>query len=397
MAVVDFMCNILIVPPNDLFRHPLPNRLYHIAKRLSTHHEISVFSYVDHPLAMGSKQRDLNCTEIIFRSLRVQELGLYYLLNMPAMLRPLNKAVKEANLIIHANIIPSYLALKLAKRSRVPAVYDYMDYYPQSASYYFNNDLLKCFSFNLVSTVVKENLKMSQKVVTVSYALKKIISTTINENKVAIIPNGVDDDLFIPLSKEKARKLLALDNNAIILLFYGSVDFWFDFDQILNLLKTLLNLNLNVLLIIIGASHNPNARKDLLSKVKQAGLTGFFKMLGPVPYEDVPLFINASDVVIAPFKKEPKNSGPPQKIIETLACAVPIAIPFIPEFISWFGSAPIYYTNFDELKKKIVEVVRNGYKIRRELLPVSIKIRKKFSWNTIANAYERIIAELLDI
>jgi len=31
---------LLLIPPNDLLRHPIPNRMFHIAKRLAKRHEI---------------------------------------------------------------------------------------------------------------------------------------------------------------------------------------------------------------------------------------------------------------------------------------------------------------------------------------------------------------------
>jgi len=31
---------LVLIPPNDLLRHPISNRLFHIAKRLAKRHEI---------------------------------------------------------------------------------------------------------------------------------------------------------------------------------------------------------------------------------------------------------------------------------------------------------------------------------------------------------------------
>jgi hypothetical protein len=41
---------IFIIPPNDLLRHPIPNCMYYIAKRLANNHEIFILSYTNHPL-----------------------------------------------------------------------------------------------------------------------------------------------------------------------------------------------------------------------------------------------------------------------------------------------------------------------------------------------------------
>jgi len=52
---------VLIVPPNDLLRHPIPNRLYHIAKRLAEKYGIFLLSYINHPLA-GNVKRSLKAS-----------------------------------------------------------------------------------------------------------------------------------------------------------------------------------------------------------------------------------------------------------------------------------------------------------------------------------------------
>jgi glycosyltransferase involved in cell wall biosynthesis len=392
------MANILVVPPNDLLRHPIPNRLFHITRRLSLRHEICLLSYSGHPLAKKGNQRGFRCRELTFRSLNVGSLGLYYFLNTPAILQSLNEEIKNTDLVLHANIIPSYLVVRLAKCRGIPTVYDYMDYYPRSASYYFNSMFFDSLSFNFAYAMVKENVKMSNEIVTVSHDWKKAISNMVTKAKVTIVPNGVDEDLFKPLSKEKARNILGLDNDTIMLLYYGSLDLWLEFDQILNLLKSIVNLGRKVLFMIVGLSHNPSVGKELLSKAERLGLGSFIRMSEPLPYETVPLLINASDVVVAPFKRELKNSTSSQKIIETLACAVPIVVPSITEFKLWFGTAPIYYINYNDLRKKITGIIESGHEAeqkREQLHSVSAKVRKEFSWNRLATRYDRIITGLL--
>ena len=44
---------ILLIPPNDLLRHPVPNRMYHIAKRLARNYDIYLLFYTKHLLADG--------------------------------------------------------------------------------------------------------------------------------------------------------------------------------------------------------------------------------------------------------------------------------------------------------------------------------------------------------
>jgi len=67
-------------------------------------------------------------------------------------------------------------------------------------------------------------------------------------------------------------------------------------------------------------------RDKLLEIASKMGLSDKFTFTGRVPYEDVPLYINAADICVAPFIKE-RNSKiglSALKTYEYLACGKPI-------------------------------------------------------------------------
>src|SRR5487761_1558731 len=128
--------NILVVPPNNLLRHPIPNRIYHISKRLACHHNIFLVSYSHYPLAEAEPVRALKCDEIkIEPIIRTESVGSYYLASAPHLYRELSNVLRRnaIDVIFHANIIPSYIASRAGKRSQIPLLYDYVDHFPESA------------------------------------------------------------------------------------------------------------------------------------------------------------------------------------------------------------------------------------------------------------------------
>ncbi len=396
------MTSILIVPPNDLLRHPIPNRLYHIAKRLSEHYSIYLLTYSSHPLSMKDVQRSLKCAEVVFKPVRVKNLGLYYILNAPLMRESLKKVFSNIDLVIHANIVPSYLTVKLAKQAKIPVIYDYMDHYPYSGAYYFKAKVLQTLASNTALAFVKENLRASDIIVTVSYTFKKLLGLVVPEDKIRVIPNGIDEQLFKPIPREIALKTLEktleldLGRHDHILLYYGSIDLWVSFDTMLSILKHVKKIfQKDVLMLLVGKSHNPEALKELLQKARQQNLADSMKILKPVPHELVPSFINASDMVLAPLKREIINAGPALKIIETLACATPIAIPELLEYKIWFGNSPTYYRDPSDLKDKVIEILKKNEEIKQNLLSISAEIREKFSWNRISLEYRHLVESLL--
>jgi len=73
---------ILLIPPNDLLRHPIPNRVFHLTKRLAKRHEIFLLSYTKHPLTGDTPRRSFNGFEVqLGNVVKVRNLGLYYMVN----------------------------------------------------------------------------------------------------------------------------------------------------------------------------------------------------------------------------------------------------------------------------------------------------------------------------
>jgi glycosyltransferase involved in cell wall biosynthesis len=389
--------NILIIPPNDLLRHPIPNRLYHLGKRFAEKHNIFLLSYPKHPLANGEKVRSVKCVEVSYKPLLGDgNLGLYYVANAPAMGCALTKVLSDVDVVIHANIVPSLLAAQLAKKHGVPLAYDYLDHFPESASAYYAGTPLYPISHKVVYAIVARNLRASDLVVTVCFTLREIVASIVGDSsKVAVIPNGVDPELFKPMDGEAARRAVGLEGFDHVLLYYGSIDAWLSFETLLKLTKKLRSALGNVALVLVGVSHNPAVRRALIRAAVEHGLGKSLVLLPPQPHEKIPLFVNAADLVVAPYKRVAKNYVTPLKILETLACAKPVATTDIPEFKLWFRGAPIYYYSSEsELEEIALKLLRHSGALREKLLKASEQVRTRFSWDALAAQYEGLLKAL---
>jgi glycosyltransferase involved in cell wall biosynthesis len=109
----------------------------------------------------------------------------------------------------------------------------------------------------------------------------------------------------------------------------------------------------------------------------------------------MPLFVNASDAVIIPYKKCFKNYVVPLKIVESLACAKPVITSLIEEFKLWFGEMPIiYYDDKETLEAKVTGLMRSYDALRPDLIAASRDIRRRFSWKTLASEYDQTLRAL---
>jgi len=108
--------------------------------------------------------------------LKANDLGLYCLIKIIPLHETLSKLFKEIeiDIIIHANIIPSYIVLKIAKKYKIPSIYDYLDHFPESSTTYYSNPVLKKLAYDFALQTIKYNLEMSTHIVNICLPTPKV-------------------------------------------------------------------------------------------------------------------------------------------------------------------------------------------------------------------------------
>ena len=382
---------VFLIPPNDLLRHPIPNRMYHIARKLSRKHSIYLLSYTNHPLVDGIKKRGLKAVEIpVSNAVRVRNLGLYYVVNAPQIYASIKRVIdgEGIDVVIHANILPSLIASKLAKRFGVPNVYDYLDHYPESASVYYTQG--KQFVELGVSILTFQALKNSDVVVTPSYGLKKAVENIAPNKSIYVIPNGVDAELFKPMDQTIARKSIGLDAGYYLALLQGSLDVWVDIAGAIKVVSKLRKTT-DIRLLVVGFSHTKHYHKLLLKYAKHHGIDKYVYTYPTQLYERMPLFVNSCDFIFSPIKKMLMNFATPLKIAEALACGVPVVTTDIAEYKLWYKQGIYTYSTYAELENIIEQLLSNIDTIRATLRKNSYSFREAFSWDRLAEKYENIL------
>ncbi|MEM3826199.1 MAG: glycosyltransferase [Nitrososphaeria archaeon] len=384
--------NILVIPPNDILRHPIPNRIYHIFSRLSRRHNIYLLSFPRHPLASQVIIRSMKALEIAFRPVTTSNLGLYYLFNHVPIHCALKKVLEKevVDVIVHANIFPSLEAIYLAKKFRIKNVYDFLDYFPESASAYYD-ERAKWFVETVVRICSIKALMSSDLVITPSYGLKKILENYTNMEKIHVIPNGVDPEIFKPIDQEYARKTINLDYTGYIALLYGSLDVWIDVAAVLKAVKLLRQQGIDIIIMLVGLSHKKEYYMRIVKEARKYGIDKYILIYPPQPYEKMPLFINACDIILSPIKKQLMNFATPLKIIEALACGKPVITLDIAEFKIWFKDCLLTYTNLNKLPDKLKEAISISNIGKAKLIEYAEVIRRIFDWNLLSRRYNAVI------
>jgi glycosyltransferase involved in cell wall biosynthesis len=174
-------------------------------------------------------------------------------------------------------------------------------------------------------------LTEADQVITVSkFNAEKLLLLGVSPKKLHVIPNGYDETLFKPFSMTKAREKLALPVSKKILLSVGNLVDQKGHVYLIRAMSLVLRERKDVLLIIVGSG----PLKELLqSMVKKYRLEDHVIVAGGKRHEEIPIWINASDIFILPSLKE----GFPTVIPEAMACGKPIVatkVGGVPEAIS---------------------------------------------------------------
>jgi teichuronic acid biosynthesis glycosyltransferase TuaC len=127
-----------------------------------------------------------------------------------------------------------------------------------------------------------------------------------------VIPNGIDPKIFKPLDKEKIKKELGL--NKKVVGYVGNLKYVKRADKFSEIFENIA-LKQEVEFLVVG---DGELRENVEKECKHKSLK--VKLVGRVPNDDVPYYMNAMDVMILPSR----NEGWPCVVLEAQACGVPV-------------------------------------------------------------------------
>lgn len=161
-------------------------------------------------------------------------------------------------------------------------------------------------------------LRNSDKVIAVSNALKqKLVAIGVPAEKIQVIPNGVDTELFKPLDQAECRKKLGLPLDKKIILYAGNFAQVKGVDILVEAFGEMVRSRVDILLLLVG---DGPLETMLRSRVRELGIEGSVIFSRRTTHDSVPCYMNACDVFCLPSRSE----GCPNVVLEALACGTPV-------------------------------------------------------------------------
>jgi glycosyltransferase involved in cell wall biosynthesis len=224
-----------------------------------------------------------------------------------------------------------------------------------------------------------------------------LVAIGIREDKVIVLPDGVDVDTFaVHLSKEAARSALQLPKDRYMVVYTGSFfrHDWKGVDVLITAADSMRKYT-DIYFVLVGAT---SEEYNVLSRQDHPNCT----FVTTVPHEQIPVFLAAADVLVLPNKDDGHVSSyytSPMKLFEYMAAGRPIVasrISSIEEILTADEVQFVSPNNGDALARGILSILQDT----TYAATIAARARQKvtsYTWLTRAtsfiNFYKKMVCQ----
>jgi glycosyltransferase involved in cell wall biosynthesis len=387
-------------------------RIYEIMTRLSKKHEIHFLVFPSFRMLSGkisspqdrlhlqgreiiTKEKDITAhyipVSVLLVKLWVKFYPLAYVLTMFSLFFKALKSLKKTDpatvVLNYPSVYTGVLGCITGKRLlRRRVLLDFNDLIAQYTSHLLNlrpqNIMAK------LSVLVQDSIvRSSDKIIAPTSCIKEYASRLgVKDEKITVIPNGVDTNFFDPRKYVEQIESHMRLNGRKICMYCGRLDSWAGTDIILQLSKACAKKSQNTSFVIVGSGEEKVHPAENIVAV------------GRVAYEEVPKMLAVADVVLVPFPdNEVSRAASPLKLFEGMAMGKAIVasdVDGIKEVLSHRENGMLVGpSDIAEWNKAVTELLNDGSMATRLGENARILAKERYDWGRLAAKYERILTE----
>ncbi len=209
--------------------------------------------------------------------------------------------------------------------------------------------------------------------------------------RVAVIPQGVNLDIFRPVDRTEARRALGLDNRPMV-LFVGRLEPLKGPDLLIDAFARL-DSDDAILVIVGGDEQADGYRRELRRRASAAGVGRRVQFVGATPQDRLPLYYSAADVCVVPSYHESFGLVP----LEAMACGTPVVATRVGGLTATIREGEngylIPFRSPDAFAARIDPLLADT-RLRRRLSDAAIATAERFRWSAVARQLDTLYAEL---
>jgi glycosyltransferase involved in cell wall biosynthesis len=214
----------------------------------------------------------------------------------------------------------------LAFSRQIPFIFEVRDLWPESltAVGVGSEDSLLHHTLAAIAGFLYDR---ADRIVVVTPAFKEYLIEhwRVPSERIAVVENGVETDLFAPApsaSIESLRCELGAESNYLV-CYIGTMGNAHGLETLLDAAATLQKQRPNVLFLLIGEG----AEKERIKELARSRALLNVRFLDQQPREKIPAFISASDACLVLLKKtDVFKTVIPTKMLEFMSCARPVIL-----------------------------------------------------------------------
>lgn len=238
-------------------------------------------------------------------------------------------------------------------------------------------------------------LKRCDRIVVLTEGLQTLLQERygVPLERIAVIPSGTDVQRFVARDAVASRLELGLLPNRPYVGFVGSFYRYQGLACLLDAMMLVRRVRPSAELLLVG---DGETIEELKQQAKEMGLDGAVTWVGRVAYWEVPTWIGAMSVCVAPFRGD-RGETSPVKLFDYLACHRPVVAGAIPSVISTFtpdsGVQLVQPDDPRPLADAILALLNDPDRCARLGRQGRRFVEERFSWTVIAGQLRQWVGQ----
>ena len=297
----------------------------------------------------------------------------------------------------HSPVFNGIAGLLVSKITKKPLVYEIRGFW-EDAAVDTKSTTEKSIRYKMTRLMETLICNHADKVTTICNSLKnELIERNIANEKITVIPNGVNIDQFQIIEDRNADLVKKFGlHNQLVVGFIGSFYPYEGIDLLLEAVKVLSDKGLSIRCIIVGGGPEEEALRGLSRKLDIVSLVTF---TGRVPHNKVPEYYSVIDLLVYARKsKRITELVTPLKPLEAMSQKRPFLASNVgghKELIIDGETGLLFekdslddlvnkILHFSESKLEIDQILENGYNY----------VKTKKNWSHSTSGYKKVYADL---
>jgi len=273
--------------------------------------------------------------------------------------------------IFHPFHLVPKAAVEAAKKLDIPSIVKVDD------AIYEKSSGIKSLQRKIEKMINGKTLRSGTKILVSNNETKKIIIDEYNviQEKISIVPNGVDLSMFNITKKKNQKKVV----------FAGAMYYHRGLDVLLETIPLVIEKIPDAKFVLLGSGTEMDKLKEIVSKNK---LDNSVEFKGWIEREKIPENIADASIGIGPLRlTEVTSRALPIKVLEYMAVSLPLIAQkgTLPNDVLENEKNGFFIENHIELAEKIILLLNEPKKVQN-MGAHSLKLVQKFSWDQVVDS-----------